>query len=323
MNLLALFAIIALVVHSTSSQSINQTNFTVAGSSNAPVNPLDQLSSADVASQVAQMTGIYEATAVSNQAQSNDAQLNISSSDNLTLAKTQVVTTALKSGKDIIKYVTQPGDTISSLAIKFGVTSESITASNDLTGYNIAPGQTLYIPPVNGLVYTVKSGDTAQSLASKYGSDANQIISFNDDELTGLVPGQMIVIPNGVLPQSAAASEFAFGYGPIYGYNGYDFGECTWYVATQIPVPANWGNAATWAYYAALSGWHVSSTPTVGAIAQTPYAAGGLGHVGIVVAINGGQVEIRDMNNYGDGGGWDRVGEGWTSVSTFPNYITH
>jgi hypothetical protein len=29
------------------------------------------------------------------------------------------------------------------------------------------------------------------------------------------------------------------------------------------------------------------------------------------------------MNNYGDGGGFDRVGEGWVSLSTFEHYISH
>jgi len=45
------------------------------------------------------------------------------------------------------------------------------------------------------------------------------------------------------------------------------------------------GNASSWAYYAVLSGWTVSSSPQVGAIAQTSYAAGGEGHVAVVDAV--------------------------------------
>jgi surface antigen len=111
----------------------------------------------------------------------------------------------------------------------------------------------------------------------------------------------------------------------MYGFNGYDFGFCTWYVATQVSVPGNWGNASSWAYYARLSGWNVGSTPTVGSIAQTARAAGGEGHVAMVegVSPDGSQIEIRDMNNYGDGGGFDRVGSGWVSASAFQNFISH
>jgi surface antigen len=121
---------------------------------------------------------------------------------------------------------------------------------------------------------------------------------------------------------SRAAASFPWGAGPIYGYNGYDYGYCTWYVATQIAVPSNWGNASSWSYYASLSGWHVSSTPTVGAIAQTPYAAGGLGHVAVVNAVSadGTQIQYRDMNGIA---GWGRVGySGWVSASRYPHYIT-
>src|SRR6185312_9645908 len=110
---------------------------------------------------------------------------------------------------------------------------------------------------------------------------------------------------------------FAWGSSAIYGFNGYDWGNCTWYVATQIAVPANWGNAATWAAGARAAGWTVGPTPAVGAIAQTPYAAGGLGHVAIVdgVSADGTQVLIRDMNGIA---GFDRVGIAWEPASRYP-----
>jgi surface antigen len=182
------------------------------------------------------------------------------------------------------------------------------------------------IPPVNGIVYTVKAGDTPQSLATKYNANAAQITAYNDAEISGLQTGEQIVIPNGQI-QPAAASNFSdntpANFYPAYGSNGYDYGFCTWYVASQISVPNNWGNASSWAYYAALTGWTVSSTPIVGAIAQTPYAAGGEGHVAIVTAVSadGSQIQYKDMNGLA---GWGRVGySGWVSASTFPHYIYH
>lgn len=287
-------------------------------------NPLDQVSSTDIAQTVAQINALPETTAIANQAQSQAAETAIASSNDNVLAKPQVVATALKSRADIKTYVTVGGDTISSVAAKFGITSDSIRWSNNLTGDAVPAGTRLAIPPVNGIIYTVKAGDTAESLAAKYGSNKDQIIAYNDAEISGLHPGEQIIIPNAVQSTSGTAaglgSGFLWGAGPIYGYNGYDYGYCTWYVATQVPVPANWGNASTWAYYARMSGWDVSKMPTPGAIAQTALAAGGEGHVAIVDGVNGNMIHIRDMNGLA---GWGRVGSGWVSASEFQNFISH
>ncbi len=295
-------------------------------------NPLDQVSSADIALTVARMTALPETTAVANQAQSQAADIStVANSDNV-IAKPQVVNTAQKSVADIQLYTTVAGDSVTSLATKFGVTSNSIEWSNGLSSPTLNPGTKLRIPPVNGIVYTVKSGDTAASLATKYQSNQEGIVAFNDAEISGINPGMLIVIPDGnvasapapVTTNPTASAGFPWGgRAPVYGYNGYDYGYCTWYVASQIAVPSNWGNASSWAYYARLSGWNVSTAPTVGSIAQTAAAAGGEGHVAIVTAVNGNQVQIRDMNNYGDGGGYGRVGSGWVSLGTFQHYITH
>jgi surface antigen len=295
-------------------------------------NPLDQLSSADIAQTVAQLNSLPEATAVTNQAQSEAANIAMASAGNDVISKPQVVATALKSRADIQNYTTVAGDTVSSLAAKFGVTTDSIRWSNSLSSADtLNPGTHLVIPPVNGIVYTVKSGDTAASLATQFNASADQITAYNDAEISGLTPGEQIIIPNATQNSGPTAASiasaagiggggFAFGSVPVYGYNGYDYGYCTWYVATQIPVPANWGNASTWAYYASMSGWHVSTTPTVGAIAQTALAAGGEGHVAIVTAVNpDGSIQIRDMNGIA---GWGRVGYGTKSASAFQHYIT-
>jgi surface antigen len=266
-----------------------------------------------------------ESTAVANQAQSAEANEAMASDTDNIVSKPEVVTTALKSRADIFNYTAQSNDSVASLAQKFGVTSNSIMWSNGLTSNTINAGKVLTIPPVNGIVYTVKTGDTPASLAQKYGANQQEIIAYNDAEISGLKVGEQIIIPNGQVQtasySSPSLSAASWG-GPTYGYNGYDFGYCTWYVATQVAVPSNWGNASSWAYYASMSGWNVSTTPTVGAVAQTALAAGGEGHVAVVDGVNGDMIHIKDMNNYGDGGGWDRVGGGWVTASTFQHFIT-
>lgn len=72
----------------------------------------------------------------------------------------------------------------------------------------------------------------------------------------------------------------------------YDYGYCTWYVSTRRPV-GQWNNARDWAWQARRDGWNVSSTPTVGAIAQKN------NHVAYVESVNGNTMTISEMNYVG------------------------
>jgi surface antigen len=337
-NLIVVGVVLTFVLQGSSTSALASTGLS---NNNLPaVNPVDQVSSANIALTVAEVSSLPEATAISNQAQSAAAQSAVSANSNDVISKPQVMGPVLMSNDDIKNYVSVAGDTITSLATKFGVTSNSIMWSNNLSSNILNPGTSLAIPPVNGIVYTVAAGDTPQTLATRYDSNSDEIIAYNDAELNGLTPGERIIIPNGVEPSqttttaadianasTASGSSFAWGGDtPIYGSSdGYDYGYCTWYVAKEIPVPSNWGNADSWAYYAALSGWNVSKTPTVGAIAQIGARGGALseGHVAIVDAVSadGTQVQFRDMNGIA---GWGNVGySGWVPSSTFDNYITH
>jgi N-acetylmuramoyl-L-alanine amidase len=323
--LLVLIISIFIVTNRSASQTVrNSTLNSVSSTASSASNPLDQLSSAQIALTAAQVTGLPELTAVRNQADSDSLTLNVVPNDTISVAKPQIVATGLKSKQDIRHYTTVLSDTVSSLAVKFGVSADSIKWSNSLSGDTLPAGKQLSIPPVNGIVYSVKAGDTPASLASRYQADANQIISYNDAEINGLKPGEEIIIPNGHVaaptvsysPRLSVAS-----FSPAYGYNGYDYGYCTWYVANRIAVPSNWGNANTWDNYARLSGWTVSSVPVAGAIAQSD--AGWAGHVAVVEAVSsdGSMMKYSDMNGLA---GWGRVGySDWVPVSKFPHYIYH
>lgn len=322
MNLVIIAVIAAIVLqnpHSTQAlppvSSINPA--TVA-------NPLDQVSSADIALTVARASDLPETTAINNQAQSQAAEIAMASTDNNVTTKPAVVATALKSQADIQLYTFKAGDTIPDIATKFGITSDSIRWSNNVNGDTVPVGTKLWIPPVSGIVYVVKDGDTPKSLASRFDSSSDQILAYNDGEISGLHTGERIIIPDANFEQAASAAvkgsntaSFPWGSKPIYGYNGYDFGNCTWYVASQVNVPSNWGNANTWAYYARLSGWNVNSRPAAGAIAQT--SAGYFGHVALVKSVNkNGTLTISEMNF----AGFDVVDTRTVSASEFQNYIT-
>lgn len=330
-NILILGAISAFVVldqhGSTSTKSV------ASVSADAPVaNPLDQLSSADIALTVARMSSLPESTAITSQAISQSVELTQAPTTDNVVAKPQVITTALKSKADIKTYTTVAGDTLTSLASKFGVTSDSIRWSNGLGSSDaVTVGQNLYIPPVNGIVYTVASGDTVDSLANKYKASSDKIAAYNDAEQAGLTPGDHIIIPDGMVtpapvvrvaaPTVSSSASYAWGGGSaIYGYNGYDYGYCTWYVATRISVPANWGNAYTWDNLAPQSGWTVSNVPRVGAVAQSDNMSY-LGHVAYVEAVSddGTMIKYSDMNGLA---GYGRVGySDWVSSTFFQHYI--
>jgi len=332
-NVAILAVILAFVLqnpHTTTAAAKSQ--LAMADQSSTVSNPLDQLSSANIALTVARMSNLPETTAITNQADSQTAELATAPTNDSVVAKPQVVATALKSRANIQTYTVVAGDTVPGLAAKFGITSDSIRWSNGLTGDTINPGAKLIIPPVTGFVYTVKAGDTADSLAAKYKANKDKIVAYNDAEVSGLTPGEQIIIPDGtqavattaaqIARVSTPAASFPWGGGaPIYGYNGYDYGYCTWYVANKITVPSNWGNANTWDNLARVSGWTVSTTPVPGAIAQTD--AGAEGHVAYVEAVSadGSQIKYSDMNGLA---GFGRVGySDWVSASHFQHYIYH
>lgn len=326
-NVALLAIVVGFVLRNPSAgQTVRQNAF--ASDTNA-ANPLDELSSSDIAVHVAQMASLPETTAVVNQADTVSIQMALSTPDEAIVSKPQIVKTDTASYLDIKTYVVKDDDTLASLASKFGVTSDSIRWSNNLAGSYLQPGKKLYIPPENGIVYVVKAGDTPEKLASKYGASKETIISFNDAEVGGLQVGRRILIPGGTntttsytlsaAPSPSATSGAAWGGAAIYGYNGYDYGWCTWYVASKVSVPANWGNANTWDNYASGAGWTVSSAPRVGAIAQTD--RGYWGHVAYVEAVSpdGKMMKFSDMNGLA---GWGRVGySDWVPVSSYPKYI--
>lgn len=259
-------------------------------------NPLDQLSASEIAVNVSLVTALPETVAVINHADTVAAVAAVASADTTVVAKQQAVVTDFKSATDIQKYVVQKGDTLASIAAQFNVTSDSIIWSNGLASNEVNPGDTLLIPPVDGIVYTVKEGDTVDSLASTYRANKNQIIAFNDIEISGLKVGDRIMIPGGQEPEPVVVS--APSYRAVYGYNGYDYGYCTWYVASRKSVPAGLGNASSWAYRARAMGLLVNNTPAPGAAAQT--SASGLGHVAYVEVVNAdGSIWISEMNSSG------------------------
>ncbi len=271
---------------------------------------VDEVTSANVAKIIANDADMIVAGNVNNLASNVEAKVELAISEQSYVAKPQIVETQSRSIEDIIEYTVKEGETVSSIAEKFGITSDTVRWANDLTGSLVAEGKKLTILPVSGLLYEVEEGDTAAKLADKYDSDAEQIISFNDAEISGLKTGTEIIIPGGQKPAPPPVVTFASigsaytGPGttstPVWGGNSYVWGNCTWYVSNRRaelgrPVPNNLGNAGAWAYTASSYGMKVNYTPAAGAVLVEPVYP--LGHVAVVERVNpDGSVLISEMN---------------------------
>lgn len=109
-----------------------------------------------------------------------------------------------------IQYEVEPGDTVSTIAESFGISTETVLWANNLSNADFVKiGQTLLIPPTSGVVHTVVKGDTLLSIALRYGSDTETIAGYPANEVSdpdSLSIGQQLVIPGGRIPAARAAA---------------------------------------------------------------------------------------------------------------------
>lgn len=105
----------------------------------------------------------------------------------------------------------QPGDSFWSIASKFGLKPATILASNRLRITDvILPGQTLSIPPIDGVMVTVQPGQTLAAIARTWGVDIGRIANYAPNSISNpdrLVAGQRVIIPGAVPPQWAVGPE--------------------------------------------------------------------------------------------------------------------
>ncbi|PIT88565.1 MAG: hypothetical protein COU29_02175 [Candidatus Magasanikbacteria bacterium CG10_big_fil_rev_8_21_14_0_10_36_32] len=125
----------------------------------------------------------------------------------LATTKPIIIPGALVAGSErrfIMEYAVAPGDSLSSIAYKFGISVETIMWENKLTAYSvIRPGDKLNIPPTTGIMHQIKKGDTLPKIAKLYNAKVEDIVKFNvlKESGTDLVVGEKIMIPNGVKVQ--------------------------------------------------------------------------------------------------------------------------
>ncbi|MBC7746480.1 LysM peptidoglycan-binding domain-containing protein [Pedobacter sp.] len=274
---------------------------------------VDQIVAADLAASTAQIANLSIASNASNLSISLNAKSDLAQTNDNVISKPQIFQAAGEH-RGIIEYVTVVGDTVPSVASKFGISPQTVRWANGLTSDALTLGSKLSITGTDGVVYTVSSSDTIDSIASRYGVDKQRIVTYNDLEASGVVAGQRLVLPGGTLPQNERPGYAVASVAPVLRFsanaasvgNRYDYGYCTWYVYNKRAevgrsVGSFWGNAVSWAGYAASSGYLVNNTPAVGAVLQQGGSvAGGYGHVAFVEQVNAdGSIRVSEMNYAG------------------------
>ena len=128
-------------------------------------------------------------------------------------------------------HVVRRGETLSSIAARYGTTTQAIVRANGLPNPNyIYAGQRLVIPAAgnggaassgtgsragSGQTYTVRRGDTLYSIASRHGTTVAAIMRANGLRSSVIYAGQRLAIPgsgsSGTTNSSGAASQSASG----------------------------------------------------------------------------------------------------------------
>ena len=124
-------------------------------------------------------------------------QLNNLTSDTLTIGQQLLVPEQGLESDNTTFYTVQPGDTLFSIANRFGTTVDAIRSDNNLTSDFLYVGQQLIIvsgQPMN-TIHTVQRGDTLFSIANRYGTTVAAIREANNLTSDLLSIGQQLRIP--------------------------------------------------------------------------------------------------------------------------------
>ena len=183
----------------------------------------------------------------------------------------------------IISYQVERGDTISTIAKKFGISEDTIRWENDLSNDDLSIGDTLRILPVTGIAHKVASGETIYSIAKKYSTEPQKIADFPFNEFAGdgeslaLVTGEILIVPDGVEPSSKPSyvrPQVYIAQGPVAVASG------GWYFPVQGEITQ-------------YPSWYHMALDIAGAIGTPVYAA----HSGTISRVSVGTFDTGYGNN--------------------------
>ena len=96
-------------------------------------------------------------------------------------------------------YTVKAGDSLYSIALKYGISVDELKNVNNLTSNIIMVGQVLRIPSAvdetEENIYVVKSGDSLYSIAKKYNTTVDNLKNLNNLTSNVLMIGQKLLVP--------------------------------------------------------------------------------------------------------------------------------
>lgn len=110
-------------------------------------------------------------------------------------------------------YEVQDGDTVSSIAARFGISASYVIANNaEIQNSDfLVLGQSIIIPAGDGILHEVRYGETLSDIASRYDVDVDAIVGFGSngiDSADDITEAQLVYVPGGApLPSAPAEAE--------------------------------------------------------------------------------------------------------------------
>ncbi|WP_434756837.1 M23 family metallopeptidase [Borrelia puertoricensis] len=98
----------------------------------------------------------------------------------------------------VVKHKINPGETLSHIAARYNITSETLISYNDIKDVrSIKPNFVINVPNMKGVLYTVEKSDSLSSIAKKYKIPKVDILDANNLDNEVLYLGQKLFIPGG------------------------------------------------------------------------------------------------------------------------------
>ena len=95
---------------------------------------------------------------------------------------------------DVSTYIVSAGDTLYSIAKKFGIDISKLKDVNNLTNNMLSIGQKLIIPLKEDMTYVVKAGDTLYSIARKFNISVDDLKKLNNLVDDVLSIGKILIV---------------------------------------------------------------------------------------------------------------------------------
>jgi LysM repeat protein len=233
-------------------------------------------------------------------------------------AQTQEVTPQISANHTT--YKVQSGDSLYTVAQKFGVSTDSIRKANALTSSTLQVGQSLTINDPTKDPSAVQSTPTAAPVKTSVQATAKTQPSTPAPQKAEPQSNSSNAVTS-VAPSNQQHGQAANSAG-----NTYSWGQCTWFAKNRASWAGNyWGNGGNWDSSARSQGFAVDNTPAAGSLVVFHpgqsvggqwTADGSAGHVAYVESVSGNTITISQ----GGMGFPDPSGPNYQTISNANQY---